>query len=103
MRILSAVVERSPDGYGVADARFLAGGVAFGASDVSEAVRWWQDMTPEPDDTYFRDAMRILQLLGSPGALNLRGVREVLRGVHGRWRVASIYRLREFGHACGTY
>jgi hypothetical protein len=103
LRILSAVVERSPDGYGVADARFLAGGVAFGAGDVSEAVRWWQDMTPEPDGTYFRDAMRILQLLGSPGALNLRDVREVLRAVHGRWRVASIYRLREFGHACGTY
>lgn len=103
LRILSAVVERSPDAYRVSDARFLAGAINFNAGDASEAVRWWQEMEPHPEDAYFRDATRILRALEFAGELNQRGVREILRGVHGRWRVASIYRLRHFGHTCGSY
>jgi hypothetical protein len=103
LRILSAIVERSPDGHRVADARFLAGSVAFGAGELAEAVRWWQAMEPSQEDAYHRDAIRLLQVLASPGEVNARGVREILRAPHGRWRVASIYRLRQFGHTCATY
>ena len=52
LAILSTIVETSPNGYGAADARFLAGRLLWDRSDIAGAVELWRGMGTDERTTY---------------------------------------------------
>jgi hypothetical protein len=103
LRILSAVVATSLDGYRVSDARFLIGQIHFERGDLTEATRWWREIRPDPRDSYVQDYSRLLDELQWPGGARERQITYILNAVSSRWRVSSLERLRRFGGTCDSY
>ncbi len=102
LRLLSTIVATSPDGYRVADARFLGGQVLFEMNRLDEAVRAWGNIIPNAGDAYVRAYGEILDEIDS-GPVDVKAIRQILGAEYGRWRVFSIDRLRQFGHYCDTF
>jgi hypothetical protein len=102
LRLLSTIIDTSPDGYRVADARFLGGQVLFEMNRLDEAVRAWGNITPVAEDAYSRAYGEILDEIES-GPVDVKAIRRILGNEYGRWRVFSIDRLRHFGHHCDTF
>lgn len=103
LRILTTIVDSTPDGYRSADARFLIGTIVFDPDDPSEALRWWGDIKPEAKDTYAWEYSRILDLIRSGPAVDAKRFTYVLEAMDSRSWLASIRRLRQFGHDCHTF
>jgi hypothetical protein len=103
--ILEAMVRSTPNAYRADDARFLIGAIHWRRGDRPEALTWWRDMTGgDPTDTYAAARARLLQIIRVPeDVVDARQVDTVLRGVHGRWLMSSIDRLRHFGYRLDTY
>jgi hypothetical protein len=102
LRLLSTIVETTPDGYRASDARYLAGEILFNQGNLTEAQRVWRSMRPDPNDAYVRASSEVLEAL-AVDIPNPRELRRVLQAEYGRWRVYSIDRLRHFGHSCDTF
>jgi hypothetical protein len=102
LRVLSTIVETTPEGYRASDARFLAGEIFFRQANVEEAVQWWLGMRPEQSDTYADAARAILAIL-EPGKVNLGAVRSVLWRESARWHDVNHARLKKFGYRCDSY
>jgi hypothetical protein len=102
LRLLSTIVETTPDGYRASDARYLAGEILFNQDNLTEAHRVWRSMRPGPRDAYFRASSEVLEAL-DVAMPSPRELRRVLQAEYGRWRVYSIDRLRHFGHSCNTF
>jgi hypothetical protein len=66
LSLLSAIVERSPNGYRVADARYLAGVIAFEQNDLAGAERWWRGMSPAEGNSYAAASAEILDAMRLP-------------------------------------
>jgi hypothetical protein len=103
--ILEAIVRSTPKAYRADDARFLIGAIHWRRGDRSEALTWWRRMAGgDPTDTYAAARARLLEIIRVPeDAVDARQVDTVLRGVHGRWLMLSIDRLRHFGYRLDTY
>jgi hypothetical protein len=102
LRLLSTIIDTSPDGYRVADARFLGGQVLFEMNRIDEAVRAWGNITRVAGDAYSRAYGEILDEIES-GPVDAKAISRILGNEYGRWRVFSIRRLKQFGHHCDTF
>ena len=102
LRILSTIVETTPDGYRESDAQFLAGEIFFRQDNLEEAVRWWLQMRPREGDTYRSAAQSILTLL-EPGKVDVFALRRVLWNESSRWHDVNYARLKQFGYRCDSY
>jgi hypothetical protein len=99
LRLLSTVVETTPDGYRSADARFLMGEILFNQNKMSEALRVWRGITPDPRDTYVMAYSEILGQLQSPNGGSGAEINRILGAEYRRWLDDSEARLRQFGYA----
>jgi hypothetical protein len=102
LMVLSTILATSPDGYRADDARFLAGEIHWKAQRPDEAVRLWREMSPGPEDAYHLPARRVQEAIVTRPANALR-IRQALRDQEGRWWVASVDRLRQFGYRPNRY
>ena len=102
LRLLTTIIQTTPDRYREHDARFLAGQVLFEMYRLDDAVRMWRSAAPGDGDAYFRAHSEILAALDA-GPPEHRSIARVLDYEYGRWRVFSINRLRGFGFKCDTF
>ena len=98
LRLLATIVETSPDGYRVADARYLAGEIFFRQGDLTQATEWWQPMRPAVGDSYATRA-----LADAVKAADVNAIKRVLSRENARWSALNYQRLRQFGYRCDTY
>lgn len=103
LRLLSAIVESTPDGYRAGDAQFLAGEIAFEQGNAEAARQWWDGITPDSADSYVTAYREVLESLRSSRGADAKSIRRALDGVRARWRMFSYQRLRQFGHACDRF
>jgi hypothetical protein len=102
LRILSSIIETTPDGYRASDARFLAGEIFFKQGNFEEAMQWWSPMRPRDGDTYAAAATAIQKML-EPGRVDVAALRSVMWRESGRWHDVNYARLRKFGYRCDSY
>ncbi len=102
LRVLTTIVETTPEGYRASDARFLAGEIFFRQANLEEAVQWWIAMRPQEGDTYADAATAILAIL-EPRKVNIGALRSVLWKESARWHDVNYARLRKFGYRCDSY
>jgi hypothetical protein len=102
LRILTAIVETTPDAYREADARFLAGEIFFQQGRLEEAMQWWAPMRPQDGDTYAAAARSILFIL-QPGRVDISALRSVMWRESARWHDVNYSRLKKFGYRCDSY
>lgn len=98
LRLLATIVETSPDGYRVADARYLAGEIFFRQGDLTQAIEWWQAMRPRTGDSY-----ATLAMADAIKAADVYAIKRVLARENARWSAINYQRLRQFGYRCDTY
>lgn len=103
LRILMTIVETTPGGYGVSDARFLIGRILWDRNSFADAMRWWREMRPDGRGAYAEASTRILQELHSPTASTPERISAILGAEHGRWLESSRRRLAQFGYAVDTF
>ena len=103
LAILSTIVETSPDGYGAADARFLAGRLLWDRSDVAAAVRWWRGMGTDERTAYAAVRGEIRGALQPDGRVDVIRVVRALGAERGRWLRESADRLARFGFTPQTF
>jgi len=102
LRILTTIVETSPQGYRESDARFLAGGILFTEGNLEEALQWWAPMRPQDGDTYAEASKAIVSIL-EPGRIDVGKLRSVLWRESARWHDVNYARLKKFGYRCDSY
>ena len=98
LRLLATIVDTSPDGYRVADARYLAGEIFFRQGDLAQAAEWWQAMRPTGGDSYATGA-----IADAVATADVYAIRRVLARENARWSAINYQRLRQFGYRCDTY
>jgi hypothetical protein len=98
LRLLATIVETSPGGYRVADARYLAGEIFFRQGDLTQATEWWQAMRPRAGDSY-----ATLAMADAVKAAHVYTIKRVLARENARWSAINYQRLRQFGYRCDTY
>ncbi len=103
LRLLSTIVETTPDGYRASDARFLAGQIFFRRGDVDQALEWWSLMRPAPNDSYVVAATALRGLLGADGPGDVAAIRSVLWRERARNDDLISARMRQFGYRCDNY
>jgi hypothetical protein len=96
--ILRRIIDTSPDGYGISDARFRLGKLLWTARRQPEAVEWWSRMTNDGRDQYAQARKALLGAIAD-GAPEFRPGRidGVLVDEARRWRVGINERLDQFG------
>ena len=103
LTILSTIIETSPNGYGAADARFLAGRLLWNRDDIAGAVRWWREMGTDERQTYAEARAGIRRALGPNGEVDALAILGVLAGERSRWLRESADRLARFGFTPATF
>jgi hypothetical protein len=102
MSILQTIIAISPDGYGAADARFLAGRLRWDRSDVAGAVEWWRDMGNDERTSYAGVRAEIRAALQGDRVDVVRVV-GALAAERTRWLRESTERLERFGYTPATF
>jgi hypothetical protein len=103
VRILTTIVDSTPDGYGAADARFLLGMILWDENNVPDAVRWWSDITPDDRGMYAPVYGGILDVLRSSSSSRAARISVLLGAEYRRWLEFSSRRLAEFGYRLDTF
>ena len=103
LRLLSTIIETTPEGYRSADARFLAGEIHFNQNNAPEAVRVWREIRPDAGDSYVEAYSELLAEMRSPNGATAAGINRILGAEHRRWLDFSAARLRQFGYAFDTF
>ena len=103
LRILSTIVENTPQGYRAADAQFLAGEILFNQNDLAGAVQWWLAMRPHHTDSYAVSSSEILRELRSASGPKAVQIHRILGAEYRRWLDFSQARLQRFGHRFDTF
>jgi hypothetical protein len=103
LSILTAIIDTSPDGYGAADARFLAGRLLWDRSDIEGAVRMWRGMATDERTTYAGVRAGIGAALGRDGSVDVLPIVRALGAERGRWIRDSTDRLTRFGFTPQTF
>ena len=98
LRLLATIVDTSPDGYRVADARYLAGEIFFRQGDLAQAGEWWRAMRPAAGDSYATAA-----IVDAARTADVDAIQRVLARENARWSAINYQRLRQFGYRCDTY
>jgi hypothetical protein len=103
LRLLSTIIESTPEGYRAADARYLAGEIYFKQGHLAEAQRMWLAIVPDAADSYSGVYSRILQELRAAPVLDTAAISHLLQYEYGRWRAFNVDRLQQFGYSCATF
>jgi len=103
LAILTTIIETSPNGYGAADARFLAGRLLWDRSDIAGAARMWHGMGPDERTTYAGVRAEIRAALLPDGRVDVIRVVRALGAERGRWLRESADRLARFGFTPQTF
>jgi hypothetical protein len=107
LSILTRIVRTAPGGYRASDARYLIGAVHWRQGRTAAAVRWWRDMTVNPNDTYvsaYRDVLDVLATTDpSLNSVARARVDGILASEYRRWLDASTTRLRSFGYEADEF
>ena len=103
LRILTAIVDTAPDGYGAADARFLAGRILWDQNNVPDALRWWREIGPDPRGMYEPLYSAVLDVVQSPSRAKAAGISAILGADYRRWLEFSEARLAEFGYRLDSF
>jgi hypothetical protein len=98
LRLLATVIETSPGGYRVSDARYLTGEIFFRQGDLSQAIEWWREIRPAATDSYATRA-----IADAARSSSVAAIQRVLSAERARWAAINYKRLRQFGHRCDTY
>lgn len=102
--VLRRIIDTSPDGYGVADAKFRLGQLLWTTDRRAEAVEWWAGMQPDERLQYAPARRAILGALadGAPDH-NPSRISSILLDDERRWRIAAGDRLDHFGVSASEF
>lgn len=103
LRLLSSIVETTPDDYRAGDARFLAGEILFHQGKIADAVRSWQAIVPDARDSYAATYARIQSELRASPAIDASRMSRALADQQSAWRLFSTDRLHQFGSRCDAF
>ena len=96
--LLAQIVERSPGGYRVADAHYLAGEIHFERRDRARAFAAWRRAVPSDESLYRTVIGEIHAALALPPERQIPAIVAALGAEHGRWLAFSERRLERFGY-----
>lgn len=100
-RILSTILQTSPGGYRVNDARYLLGELHWRRDRFAEAKRVWSQMEADPQGLYADASASVL--LAMREAEDHRRVNGILESEYQRWVEFYRNRLRRFGYALDAF
>jgi hypothetical protein len=103
MALLTTIIETSPNGYGAADARFLAGRLLWDRDDLAGAVRMWREMGDDERQVYAEARAGIRRALPPGGNVDVLAIVGVFGAERGRWLRESADRLARFGYTPVTF
>jgi tetratricopeptide (TPR) repeat protein len=113
LRILTEIVQTSPDRYRASDARFLIGTIYWRQERYREALSAWQQMSIDASDSHVEAYSQVLRIIHKYGARDtsrngvdamvLRDIDHVLTNANGRWVMSSYDRLHRFGYRADTF
>jgi hypothetical protein len=103
LSILQTIIETTPQGYGAADARFVAGRLLWDRSDIAGAVRMWRGMEHDERTTYAEVRTEIRRALSPDGSVDVIRVVRALGAERSRWLRESADRLARFGYTPTTF
>lgn len=101
--LLASIVERSPAGYRVADAHYLAGVIYFERRERDAAYAAWMAAVTGPDDLYSKALLDIRAAFPLAPDRRVSAVVAALGAEHGRWLTFSERRLHRFGYRAETF
>lgn len=105
LAILRGIVRTTPNGYRADDARFLIGTIYWRQRNPAEALRWWREMTADPQDTHAPGVTQLAAALRNsrdPGVI-VQDIDRILKNEHGRWVDFSYDRLKRFGYRFDSF
>jgi hypothetical protein len=102
-RILTTIIQTSPDGYGAADARYLLGRIYWSQERRADAMETWRAIQPDNRRVYAPFYERVRPEVLSPSPLTMGRISAVLGAEYGAWRRSSEARLRQFGYSVGDF
>jgi hypothetical protein len=130
MRILTTILQTSPGGYRVNDARYLLGELHWRRDRFAEAKRMWGEMRVDPQGVYAEASTAVLLAMGaaksrqqaapapapaatrgsswqSPDTINLqievKAINTILEDEYQRWVAFYRTRLQKFGYALDAF
>ena len=103
MSILQAIVDLSPGGYGVADARFLMGKILWNRDDTADAIEVWKRMGADERNSYAEFRSQIERAIGAGGEPDIVEIVRILGAERRRWRQESASRLLRFGYTLNQF
>ena len=103
LRILKTILATTPDGYGAADARFLAGRILWDQNTVPAALDWWRDLEPDGRNAYREAAGAIAEELRFRDGGTSAAISRILGAEYRRWLTFSQERLQQFGYEFDTF
>lgn len=103
IRILTTILDSSPEGYGSNDARFLLGRIAWDHHDPDGAYEWWSGLDGDDGRGSYADASAALQRAMAAGGATGPAVASILGAEYRRWLTFSAARLDRFGYAFDTF
>jgi hypothetical protein len=103
LRILTTIVETTPDGYGATDARFLAGRILWDLNKPNAALEWWRNLEPDGRNAYAVASSAVREELAIPDERTASEISRILGLEYRRWLTYSEQRLRQFGYAFDTF
>ena len=98
LSILQAIVDLSPGGYGVADARFLMGKILWNRDDIADAIELWKTMGADERNSYAEFRSQIERAIGTGREPDIVEIVRILGAERRRWREESKDRLLRFGY-----
>jgi hypothetical protein len=105
--ILSGIVRTTPNAYRASDARFVIGSIYWRQLRENEAVRWWREMTVNPEDAYHEAASRVLEAIRRAGPnlqrIDRGAVNDALESERRKWVDFWENRLERFGYSFDVY
>jgi hypothetical protein len=97
LQILEGLVRTTPNGYRVADARFLIGAVHWANGRADQALAAWRTLDDATCETYTVACREVREASVAPD-VNPARIDELLATQSERWRVYAEARLRQFGY-----
>jgi hypothetical protein len=99
---LDHVIQTSPQGYRINDARFLTGEIYWRQGHVTDAVNVWRRLNSDMDDEYFDISSELVNAI-TVSPVNHVQIDAALDDETRRWTDASFARLRQFGFQFDTF
>lgn len=103
LRILTAVLQTTPNGYRSGDARFLAGEILWRQGDAATALDAWRGIEDDPADIHVYSYRALLAALNDRTRMRDGRINDILRRDRARWLMSSMDRLHQFGYRIDTY